>query len=71
MEAEMAKFKITFVRSTYEDQAENTEEVEADDFVDQGDWITFRRTRDLAGGVDVQQVLRVRGKEVKRIDRQD
>lgn len=65
----MAKFKINYETSTYDD--DKTEEVEADDYVDQGDWITFRRLRDSAGGVDVQQVLLVRGKEVKRIDRED
>ena len=60
----MAKFKILFMG-----QARKTEEVEADDFVDDlGEWITFRKHGDQYP-MGVAQVLRLRAKGVDRIDR--
>ena len=59
----MATFKITYA-------SRKTEDVEADDFADEGDWITFRRLRGASGrGVQIEQVLRVRAKTVSRIER--
>jgi hypothetical protein len=46
---------------------ERTEDVEAEDYIDEGDWITFRDWDD--GGRLIRQVLRIRQKDVKRIDR--
>jgi hypothetical protein len=66
----MATFTITYQKSTY-DEDTKTEDVKADDYVDEGEWITFRQMRDASGHVDVQQVLRVRSKDVNRIDRKD
>jgi hypothetical protein len=65
----MAKFKITFKGSP-----PKKEDVDADDFIDEGnegEWITFRRH---PGGRNnptsiTNQVLRVRAASVNRIDR--
>ena len=59
----MAKYRITYLG-----QAAKKEEVEADDFTDEGEWTTFRKF----GGhypKGVAQVLRVRTKDISRIDR--
>jgi hypothetical protein len=59
----MAKFRVV-----YHDSVGEPEDVDADDFVDEaeGEWITFRRIRGM-GLAD--QVLRVRAKDVKRVER--
>jgi hypothetical protein len=62
----MAKYKITYSR-----QGENTEDVEADDFVDegnQGEWITFRR-HGMQYPTGVSKVLRIPSRTVDRIER--
>lgn len=55
----MAKFKITFHNG-------NEETVEADAYTDHNEWIDFEYRR---AGVITQQ-MRVRGADVKRIDRE-
>ena len=59
----MVKFRITYRVSTAK-----KEDVEADDYIDEGVWITFRNLR-LGGAGKIGQVLRVRAAEVKRIER--
>lgn len=60
----MATFTIKY-REVYEREDET---VEAEEYVDEGDWITFKKTGPSGGYV---QVLRVRGGEVHRIERGD
>jgi hypothetical protein len=62
----MAKFRITWLVQ------EPPEEVEADDYKDEGNWITFSNSRPAIAGVlriHREHVLRVRQDEVKRIEK--
>ena len=63
----MATFTITFAGSSY-DESKRTEDVEADNYIDEGEWITFRKSAP-APAMGYDQVLRVRSKDVERIDR--
>jgi hypothetical protein len=63
----VATFTITYSASAQNKEA-TTEDVEADDYIDQGEWTTFRR---FDGIGRVEQVLRVRQHDVKRIDRKN
>jgi hypothetical protein len=62
----MATFTITYKQSMGE--SVKTEDVEADDYIDEGDSITFRKLPDT-GRAHVEQILRVRARHVSRIDR--
>jgi len=62
----MATFTITYKQSMGE--SVKTENVEADDYIDENEWITFRKLPSAAQPL-AEQVLRVRANKVSRIDR--
>lgn len=57
----MVKFKVTYTTNA-------SEEIEADNYAEEGDW--FRFTRWNADG-DAEDVVRIRAADVERIDRVD
>jgi hypothetical protein len=60
------KFKISWNDTT----RGGTEQVDADDFVEEGVWTTFRRLK-LGTTQQMEQVLRVRSENIQRIERDE